>query len=82
DEECQAAFESLKKAVMEEPVLRLSNVTMPFELLTDASDFVIGGVLMQDGYPITFESQKLNGTERKYTMQEKEMKAVVHCLRI
>nr|GFB27918.1 uncharacterized protein [Tanacetum cinerariifolium] len=54
DEECQATFESLKKAVMEEPVLRLPDVTMPFELHTDASDFAIGGVLMQDGHPITF----------------------------
>ncbi|GKF05975.1 reverse transcriptase, partial [Tanacetum coccineum] len=82
DEECQAAFESLKKAVMEEPVLRLLDVTMPFELHTDASDFAIGGVLMQDGHPIAFESRKLNETERKYTVQEKEMTAVVHCLRI
>ncbi|GJZ79971.1 putative nucleotidyltransferase, ribonuclease H, partial [Tanacetum coccineum] len=38
DEEFQAAFESLKKAVMEEPLLRLPDVTMPFELHTDASD--------------------------------------------
>ena len=56
DEKCQAAFESLKKAVMEEPVLRLPDVTMPFELHTDASDFAIGGVLMQDEHPIAFES--------------------------
>nr|GEV92016.1 hypothetical protein CTI12_AA187700 [Tanacetum cinerariifolium] len=81
-EECQAAFESLKKAVMEEPVLRLPDVTMPFELYTDASDFGIGGVLMQDGHTIAFESRKLNETERKYTVQEKEMTAVIHCLRI
>nr|GEW28756.1 hypothetical protein [Tanacetum cinerariifolium] len=82
DEECQATFESLKKAVMEEPVLRLPDVTMPFKLHTDASDFAIGGVLMQDGHPIAFESRKLNETERKYTVQEKEITAVVHCLRI
>ncbi|GJX54506.1 PTI1-like tyrosine-protein kinase [Tanacetum coccineum] len=73
DEECQAAFESLKKVVMEEPVLRLLDVIMPFELHTDASDFAIGGVLMQDGHLIAFESLKLNETERKYTVQEKEM---------
>nr|GEV34752.1 hypothetical protein [Tanacetum cinerariifolium] len=82
DDECQAAFESLKKAVIEESVLRLPDVTMPFELHTNASDFDIGGVLMQDEYPIAFESRKLNETERKYTVQEKEMTAVVHCLRI
>ncbi|GJR59546.1 putative nucleotidyltransferase, ribonuclease H [Tanacetum coccineum] len=38
--------------------------------------------LMQDGHPIAFESQKLNETKRKYTVQEKEMTAVVHFLRI
>ncbi|GJU02833.1 transposon Tf2-12 polyprotein [Tanacetum coccineum] len=67
DKECQEVFESLKKAAMEEPVLRLPDVTMPFELHTDASDFAIGGVLMQDGHPVAFESRKLNETERKYT---------------
>ncbi|GKA82408.1 putative nucleotidyltransferase, ribonuclease H [Tanacetum coccineum] len=82
DEECQATFESLKKVVMEEPVTRLPDVTMPFELHTDASDFPIRGVLMEDGHPIAFESRKLNETKRKYTVQEKEMTAVVHCLRI
>ncbi|GJR55959.1 Toll/interleukin-1 receptor domain-containing protein [Tanacetum coccineum] len=46
DEEYQAAFESLKKAVMEEPVLRLPDETIPFELHTDALNFAIGGVLM------------------------------------
>ncbi|KAL0287965.1 UNVERIFIED_CONTAM: RNA-directed DNA polymerase [Sesamum calycinum] len=42
------------------------------------SDFSIGGVLMQESHP---ESRKLNDTERRYTVQEKEMTAVVHCLR-
>ncbi|GJW18357.1 putative nucleotidyltransferase, ribonuclease H, partial [Tanacetum coccineum] len=82
NEEFQAVFESLKKAVMEEPVLRLPDVTMPFELHTDASKFAIGGVPMQDGHPIAFESRKLNETERKYTVQEKEITTVAHCLRI
>nr|GEY02465.1 hypothetical protein [Tanacetum cinerariifolium] len=82
DEECQTELESLNKAFMEEPVLRPPDVTMPLELHTDASDFAIGGVLMQDGHPIAFESRKLNEMERKYTVQEKEMAAVVHCLRI
>ncbi|BBG96892.1 hypothetical protein Prudu_005844 [Prunus dulcis] len=66
---------------MEEPVLRLPDLSKPFEVHTDASDFAIGGVLMQDGHPLAFESRKLNDTERRYTVQEKEMTAVVHCLR-
>ncbi|GJT50986.1 ATP-binding cassette subfamily C member 8 [Tanacetum coccineum] len=66
----------------EPPTKRLPDVTMPFELHTDPPDFAIGGFLMQDRHPIAFESSKLNEMERKYTMQEKEMTAVVHCLRI
>ncbi|RVW57491.1 Transposon Ty3-I Gag-Pol polyprotein [Vitis vinifera] len=54
DERCQQAFEDLKKAVTEEPVLALPDHTKVFEL---------------------------NDAERRYTVQEKEMTAIVHCLR-
>ena len=45
-EECQHAFEELKKAINEDLVLVLPNHTKPFKIHTDASDFAIGGVLM------------------------------------
>jgi len=80
-QECQHAFEALKKAITREPVLALPNLNKPFELHTDAFDFAIGGVLMQEDHPIAFESRKLNDTERRYTVQEKEMTVVIHCLR-
>ena len=38
-------------------------------------------VLMQKKHPIAFESRKLNEAEQRYTVQEKEMTAIVHCLR-
>ncbi|CAN6566578.1 unnamed protein product [Malus baccata var. baccata] len=79
---CQEAFERLKKALMEEPVLRLPDLSKPFELHTDASDFDIGGVLMQEGHPIAYESRKLNNAEKRYTTHEKEMTAIIHCLRV
>ena len=64
-----------------EPVLALPDHTKVFEVHTDASDFAIGGVLMQDRHPIVFESRKLNNTERLYTVQKKEMTVIIHCLR-
>ncbi|XP_060216861.1 uncharacterized protein LOC132644288 [Lycium barbarum] len=78
---CQEAFEGLKGAIVKEPILALPDFTKVFEVHTDASDFAIGGVLMQEGHPIAFESRKLNDAERRYTVQEKEVTAVVHCLR-
>ncbi|KAL0541779.1 hypothetical protein IC582_021836 [Cucumis melo] len=81
DPECQAAFDGLKQAMMEGPLLGIADVTKPFEVETDASDYAFGGVLLQNGHPIAYESQKLNAVERRYTVSEKEMLAVVHCLR-
>ena len=71
DERCQQAFKDLKKVVIEESVLALPDHTKVFEVHTNASDFAIGGVLMQDRHLIAFESRNLNDTERRYTVQEK-----------
>ncbi|TYK07217.1 polyprotein [Cucumis melo var. makuwa] len=79
--ECQAAFDDLKQAMMEGPVLGIANVTKPFEVETDASDYALGGVLLQNGHPITYESRKVKAVEKRYTVFEKEMLVVVHCLR-
>ena len=65
-----------------DPVLALPDVSRPFEVQTDASDFALGGVLLQEGHPVAYESHKLSEAERRYTAQEKEMLAVVHCLRV
>uniref|UniRef100_A0A3Q7EXF3 CCHC-type domain-containing protein n=1 Tax=Solanum lycopersicum TaxID=4081 RepID=A0A3Q7EXF3_SOLLC len=43
-EACQAAFERLKAAVMEEPVLALPDFSKAFKVHTDASDFTIGWI--------------------------------------
>lgn len=47
----------------EEPVLMLPNHSKLYEEEIDASDYAIGGVLMQGGHPVAFESRKLNDTE-------------------
>lgn len=55
----------MKRAVTEEPVLRLPDYTVPFEVHTEASDYAIGRVLVQEGHPVAYESRKLNETERR-----------------
>ncbi|ERM98090.1 hypothetical protein AMTR_s02650p00002200 [Amborella trichopoda] len=41
---------------------QLPDHTKPKEVHTDASDYAIGGVLVQEGHPIAYESRKLNET--------------------
>ena len=80
DSECQVAFQKLKDAITSEPVLRLLDLELPFEVHTDVSNRALGGVLVQEGHPVAFESRKLNAAEQRYIAHEKEMTAVIHCL--
>jgi hypothetical protein len=41
-------------------VLKLADFDKKFEIHFNASDFVIGGVIVQDGKLVAFESNKLN----------------------
>ena len=51
-----------------------------FKVHTDASDFAIRAILMQNRHLIAFESRKPNDTERHYTIQEKKITVIIHCL--
>src|SRR6476469_3057543 len=79
---CQDAFEKLKLLLTEAPLLRTPDPTKLYRCVTDASDFGLGAVLLQEGHPIAFESRKLNSAEQNYTTTEREMLAVVHALRV
>jgi len=61
--------------------LKLPDFDKDFEIHSDASDFAIGGVIVQDGRPVAFESKKLSETERRWPTHEKEMWAVIYCLK-
>jgi hypothetical protein len=81
DEACDEAFETLKGILVKALVLKLPDFDKDFEIHFDASNFATRGVIVQDGRPVAFESQKLNETERRWPTHEKEMWAVIHCLK-
>jgi hypothetical protein len=57
-EQVQRAFEALKQAIVEAPVLALPNFNEVFMLNTDASGIGMGAVLSQNGHPICYFSKK------------------------
>lgn len=64
--------------MIDDPVLQLPDHTKPFEVHTDASDYVIGGMLVQQGNP---HMRAESSMRPKGVVQEKEMTAIVHYLR-
>jgi hypothetical protein len=67
-DEQQKEFEDLKEKFSSTPKLKFPNFTKYFKVHTNTSDFVISGVLMQDGHPNTFENKKLYGAQ--FTMAD------------
>jgi hypothetical protein len=45
DEACLKAFETLKKALTSAPIIQPPNWSLPFKIMCDASDFVVGTLL-------------------------------------
>jgi len=84
--EQQVAFERLKKAVLEDVMLAFPDTSKPYNVTTDASDYAVSGVISQTDdatkleRPIMFISKSLNDTQRRYTVTEKELYAIIHAL--
>jgi hypothetical protein len=51
---CQDAFELLKQKLIEASLLRTPNESLPYEIVTNASDLGLGGVLLQEGHSVAF----------------------------
>ena len=77
----EKAYQTIKILLTSDPILRLPDPEKPFVLRTDASDYGIGAVLMQEHegklFPICYASKKLSDTELNYSTIEKECLAVV-----
>ena len=81
-DDSQEAFQKIKHVVTSESVLRLPDFKLSFEVHINVSDRAIGGVLVQEGHPIAFESRKMKETGQRYSTHKKKMTAFVHCLKI
>ncbi|CEL62279.1 hypothetical protein RSOLAG1IB_10343 [Rhizoctonia solani AG-1 IB] len=78
----QTAFEGLKQAITEAPVLARADPDKAYFLETDASGAALGSVLSQrqdDGrlHPIGFLLESFKGAEVNYDTHDKELLAII-----
>ncbi|KAJ0800601.1 putative nucleotidyltransferase, Ribonuclease H [Helianthus annuus] len=75
--EAQKAFETLKEAMVQAPVLALPDWSQEFVIETDASSKGLGAVLMQGKHPIAFVSKALSPKQCALSVYEKELLAIL-----
>ena len=81
----QNIFDNIKSMFLKCVILVHPVANSPFYLETDSSNFGIGGVLFQivdqEHRVIAFHSKGFNGPELRYTTTEKELLAIINCLK-
>ena len=84
EEEGKHAFMQLKRSLVEAPILQSPNWDLPFEIMCDASNFVVGAILGKRIYKkltaTCYASKTLADTQLNYTTTE-ELLAVVYALK-
>jgi hypothetical protein len=80
-EHCEKAFVKLKNFLTSAPVIEPPDWSLPFKIMCDASDYVVGAVFEQrkdkKPYVIYYTSKTLNSAQMNYTTTEKKLFAVV-----
>ena len=78
--ECQQSFESLKKKLVNSPILQYPDFDKPFILTTDASNYALGAILSQGeigkDLPISYASKTLGKHDLNKPVIEKELLAI------
>ena len=66
-DEMGKAFLQTKAILSVDALMAYPNNNKPFHIYTDASDYQMGAVIMQNKKPVSYCSQKLNGAQNNYT---------------
>ena len=79
----QKAFEEVKTALCNAPILVFPDPLLQYTVMTDASKHAVGGAIMQDQgdglRPIAFYNKTLSASEVKYSAYERELAAIAYC---
>ncbi|GBG90892.1 hypothetical protein CBR_g51400 [Chara braunii] len=84
DKDCTSAMKKLKQALIEYPVLKVADPSLPFVVTTDASQYDIGAVLQQDDgnayRPVEFMSARMPSEKVATSTYERELYALRQAL--
>jgi hypothetical protein len=72
----------LKELLTSAPLLKIADPNESFVVCTDACKEGLGGVLMQNGHVIGYDSRNLKDHERNYATHDLDLAAIVHTLRM
>ena len=83
-DEAQTAFETLKEALLQAPILAFPDISKPFKLYTDASQYAMGAVLIQEqdgaNRVIQYVSHQFSDQKQKWPAIQREAFAIVYSL--
>ena len=79
-EATKKAFNTLKTALTQGPVLALPNFSIPFHLEIDASGMGIGAVLTQGKHPIAYFSKKMSPAMQRQSAYVRELYALTEAV--
>jgi len=84
DDLCLEAFCRLKKALTTAPIIQPPDWNLPFEIMCDASDYVVGAMIGQRRekkmHAIYYASKTQDGAQVNYAITGKELLAVVYAI--
>ena len=79
------ALKTIKERMTKPPFISFSDPSLPYVLITDASDTALGGLLMQKKNGIDkiigTASKCFNQAERRWSTTEREAYAIVYCVK-
>jgi hypothetical protein len=82
----QKAFDELKSALMNGPVLIVPDQTLPYTVTTDSSSYAVGATLSQDHgrglQPVAYMSHRMAPAEMNYPTHEQELLAIMLALTV
>ena len=81
-EECVISYEKLKHLLTNAPVLKIEDPDKEFMVCIDACKEGIGGVFMQEGKVVCYESRKLNEHEGNYVTNYIELEVIIHAFKM